>query len=129
MPGADSTHAQREAVHDEIDAAIANWTGRQAARSVMDQLVAVGVPGGVVQRSGDLANDPQYKHRDFQRWHEHPEMGNVPYAGVQFCIPGYRPGPFGPAPLLGQHNDEVFRKVLGLSEAEVKQAEEAGAIQ
>ena len=95
----------------------------------MDFLTARGVPAGAVQRSSDLARDPQYAHRGFHHVYDHPEIGSVPYAGTQFRIPGYTGGPRGPAPLLGQHNREVFRSILGMSEGAIEEAIEQGVIQ
>ena len=54
--------------HDEIDAAISAWTQTRDRFDVMQTLQAAGVPAGVVQRSSDLINDAQYKHRHFYRY-------------------------------------------------------------
>jgi crotonobetainyl-CoA:carnitine CoA-transferase CaiB-like acyl-CoA transferase len=113
---------------DFLDALLSDWTREMSPMEVMNRLTARGIPAGAVQRSEDLANDPQYRHRGFQHWLEHPVMGHVPYAGTQFCIPGYTGGPSQPAPLLGQHNNQVFGEILGLSESEVGALIEAGVI-
>ena len=115
--------------HDELDAVIAAWTAQRSPAEAMDFLTARGVPAGAVQRSSDLARDPQYAHRGFHHVYDHPEIGSVPYAGTQFRIPGYTGGPRGPAPLLGQHNREVFRSILGMSEGAIEEAIEQGVIQ
>ena len=56
-------------------------------------------------------------------------MGPVPYAGHQFRIKGYDNGPRFPAPVLGQHNEQVLREVLGMTDEEITEAIIAEAIQ
>ena len=114
--------------HDDIDAGLSEWTSNQAPSAVMDTLTSCGVPAGAVQRSRELAKDPQYLHRQFYRAFEHPVMGNVPYAGNQFRIPGYAGGPNAAAPLLGEHNQHVFGEILGLNEAEIATLIESGVV-
>lgn len=121
-------NADRLAAHDAIDAELSAWTTAREARAVMDELQAAGVPAGVVQRSSDLLEDPQYAHRRFYRHHEHGEMGRIPYAGHQYRIAGYDNGPRGPAPMLGEHSFEVLTELLGLSEDEISEAFASGAI-
>jgi len=123
------TRAGRQAQHDAIDSGIAEWTRSRDRYAAMEALLAAGVPAGAVQRSSDLARDPQYLHREFQRFIEHPVMGRVPYAGVQYRIPGYRPGPFSYAPLLGEHTDRVLHEQLGMTADEIAAARAAGALQ
>ncbi|MFP6641472.1 MAG: CoA transferase, partial [Myxococcota bacterium] len=109
----------RLAQQAQLEAWISEWTRVRDPQEVMEKLQASGVPSGRVQRSSDLLEDPQYAHRGFNRYMEHPEMGNVPYAGHQFRISGYDSGPRTPAPLLGQHSFEVLQEILGMSDEEI----------
>lgn len=109
----------RLAAHDLIDDHLSSWTRKSDAQTLMDELTASGIPAGVVQRSSDLAVDPQYVHRHFHRIHRHPVMGKVPYAGTQFRIKGYESGPHACAPLLGEHNRPVLTEIVGLRDTEI----------
>ncbi|HEY5645432.1 MAG TPA: CoA transferase, partial [Pseudomonadales bacterium] len=115
-------HPGRLAAHDRIDAAIGAWTAEQNAHDLMQRLQAAGVPAGVVQRSSDLLRDPQYAHRGFYRYFDHPVMGHIPYAGHQYRISGYDNGPRGPAPTLGEHTYEILTGFLGMSDDQVADA-------
>ena len=114
--------------HDTIDQQIGQWTQDQDPNALMQLLLSHGVPAGVVQRSRDLETDPQLAHRNYFRPMEHQEMGTVPYAGHQLRIKGYDSGPRFPAPVLGQHNEQVLREVLGMTDDEVTEAVIAEAI-
>ncbi len=114
--------------HDTIDQHIGQWTKDQDPKALMQLLLSHGVPAGVVQRSSDLENDPQLAHRNYFRPLEHQAMGRVPYAGHQFRIKGYDNGPRFAAPILGQHNEQVLREVLGMTDDEVTEAVIAEAI-
>ncbi len=123
-----NTDAGRLDAHDRIDAVIGEWTQTQDAVEVMHTLQELGVPAGVVQRSSDLLEDPQYRHRGFYRYLDHPVMGHIPYAGHQFRIAGYDNGPRGPAPTLGQHSFEILSELLGLGDEAIAQAYATGAV-
>ena len=114
--------------HDAIDDELAAWTRTFAPRELMEKLQAAGVPAGMVQRSSDLATDPQYAHREFMRHHDHPEMGRIPYPGHAYRIRGYDNGPRFAAPCLGQHSFEIMSEILGMSEEEIAAAFASGAI-
>ena len=132
VPGLDAAeypaHEDRLRAHDEIDAALNAWTADRSPEDVAGLLQAAGVPSGKVQRSSDLAKDPQYLHRSFYREHEHGEMGAVAYAGHQYRISGYDNSPRGPAPMLGEHSFDVLTNLLGFSEEEVSEVFASGAI-
>ncbi len=123
----DSMEARLEN-HDAIDQHISEWTKDQDAKALMQLLLSHGVPAGVVQRSSDLETDPQLSHRSYFRHLEHQEMGTVPYAGHQFRIKGYDSGPRFASPVLGQHNEQVLRDVLGMTDDEITEAIIAEAI-
>ncbi|MFT6434558.1 MAG: crotonobetainyl-CoA:carnitine CoA-transferase CaiB-like acyl-CoA transferase [Candidatus Azotimanducaceae bacterium] len=126
------THQGRIDEHDQLDEAIAQWTKQYSPHDAVAMLQEADIPAGVVQRSKDLLADPQYQHRDFYRYFDHPEMGNIPYAGHQYTIrsanSGYHNGPRGPAPCIGEHSFEVLSSVLGLSDDEIGAAYASGAI-
>lgn len=118
----------RLAHQDEIEGHLSQWTRQRPPREVMELLLAQGVPAGVVQRSSDLQTDPQLSHRGFFRNLDHQEMGTIPYPGHQFRIRGYDSGPRSAAPVLGQHNEQVLRDVLGMTDEEISEAIIAGAL-
>jgi crotonobetainyl-CoA:carnitine CoA-transferase CaiB-like acyl-CoA transferase len=118
----------RLAAQDKLDAGISEWTKERGPYEVMEVLQKAGVPSGVAQRSSDLMNDPQLKHRGFHRYLDHPEMGNVPYSGHQFRIRGYDSAPLFAAPCLGQHSEQVMRDILAMSEQQMAEVLAAGAL-
>ena len=123
-----STGAGRLESQDEIDGHLSEWTSGKSPQDVMRLLQGQGVPAGVVQRSSDLLRDPQLEHRRFFHYMDHPEMGHIPYTGHQFRISGYDSGPRTPAPLLGQHNEDILRGLLGMTDDEIAEAVLAGAL-
>ncbi|WP_423922624.1 CoA transferase [Candidatus Poriferisodalis sp.] len=123
-----STLEGRLAAHDAIDTQITEWTADQDAATLERQLADAGIAAGMVQRSSDLLADPQYVHRGFHRWLEHPRMGTVPYSGHQYQIAGYDHGPRFAAPMLGQHTFEVLSEFLGMSDDEIADIAASGAL-
>lgn len=114
---------------DELDALLAAWTRGQPAEEVMEQLQRAGVPAGVCQTIADLLDDPQLAARGHFWDVEHPEMGRVRMTGqaVNLQKTPYRIQR--PAPLLGEHTEEVCRTLLDMSDEEIMQAALSGAFE
>ena len=74
-----------------------------------------GFVAGVVQTSEDLANCPQLEERGYFAEIEHPVMGRLRVPGEMFRLPECPWSLRRPAPLLGEHNSEVYSDELGLS--------------
>jgi benzylsuccinate CoA-transferase BbsF subunit len=114
-----ATAAARADHADEIDAIISAWTAKRRAEDVMLRLQEAGVAAGVVQDSEDLlTRDPQLAARGHYRRVVHAEAGETRYDGPPFTLSAC-PIELRPAPLLGEHNDYVFKELLGLSDAEI----------
>jgi len=83
---------------------------------------------GIVQTPKDLANCPQLEARGFYQDVEHPVIGKlkVPFRlwHMTEAAAQYRR----PAPLLGQHNEEVFRQLLGYRAEDVARLRELGVM-
>jgi benzylsuccinate CoA-transferase BbsF subunit len=87
----------------------------------MSALQFAGVPAGVVRTAADiLDDDPQLCHRGHWVKLAHPEMGESVYNAPPFRIDDAPATPITPAPLLGQHTNEVLTTILGLSAAEIE---------
>ncbi len=94
---------------------------RFTPEEVMQRLQAHGIPAGIVASCHDLHHDPQLAQRGFFVELHHSEMGPSPYDGLQFAL-SKTPGALrSPAPCLGEHNEYVFKELLGLSEEEYVQ--------
>jgi crotonobetainyl-CoA:carnitine CoA-transferase CaiB-like acyl-CoA transferase len=125
-----ATLAARHAHEDALDAELASWTSGQEAYAVMDRLQAAGVAAGVVQDVRDqLERDPQLRARGHFESLPHLAKGRVVANGVPLGLTG-TPGASGPSgAAVGEHNEEVFRGLLGLDEAEYRAAVADGAIE
>ncbi|MCS6924663.1 MAG: CoA transferase [Candidatus Binatia bacterium] len=121
---------QRKANEEVLDTLIEAWTSQRSPLEVMHTLQAAGVAATPVYNTEGLCNDPQFQHRRYTLLIDHPVSGTVLAAG----IPGlYSALPqealqYTPAPRLGQHNDEIFGGLLGLSSAEIARLKEERVI-
>jgi crotonobetainyl-CoA:carnitine CoA-transferase CaiB-like acyl-CoA transferase len=91
----------------------------------MAALQAAGVPAGSVRVPGELDHDPHLGARRF--WHRLDR----PFIGAHWQgSPAFREGPLSypvrlMAPTLGEHNREVLRGMLGVTEADYARLEAA----
>ena len=87
-----------------------------------------GITVGPVNTTADLMNDPHLAARSYWVEVDHPETGPLPYAGPPFRH-GETPAAIRrPAPLLGQHNDEIYGEELGLSSDRIQALRRNGVI-
>ena len=87
-----------------------------------------GIPVGAINTIDTVVEHPQIKARGALVECEHPVAGTVKIVGMPVKL-SETPGRVRqPAPLLGQHTDEVLRQYLGLDEAEITALRQAGAL-
>lgn len=116
-----ATQELRAANADALDALVEAWTREREPYEAMRILEAAGVPAGVVQNARDLIDhDPQMRHRGF--WWEIERSNTAPnrFDGFPVELSKTPAHLWGPAPWLGEHNELVFGKLLGMSADEVK---------
>jgi formyl-CoA transferase len=111
---------------DEVDALLEAWTSKRDKHEVARVLASAGVPAGACLDTGEVLNDPHLRQRDMIVEVEHPARGRYLTVGNPIKLSA-SPTTIGPAPLLGQHRDEILTE-LGYSEAEVKALAKDGAI-
>ena len=120
--------ADRLARRDELDRAVGAWTQSRAARAIMWQLQAIGVPAAATYNMLDVLNDPQLEARQFWQMLDREYVGRQPHP-----VAPYRTGEAPcaiqtPAPTLGQHNKQVLTELLGLTDEDLARLTEAGVM-
>lgn len=122
-----TTVAGRLAAAARLREAVAAWTKGQDPHALMHALQAEGVPAGAVQNARNLVErDEQLAARGALVTVDHPEMGPVVYNSPPYKL-SRTPPVIRSAPLIGQHNDEVFREWAGIDAEEMERLEKLEA--
>ena len=109
----------RRAHADYINAQVTSFTSRFLKEDLAELMQKHGIPGLPVNSPKDFMKDPHIETRGFFGTVTHPVLGSFQQPGSPFMIDGKRAAP-SPAPLLGQHNEEVFCGELGLEKSELE---------
>jgi len=112
---------------EAFDAIFLPWLMQRTKKECVEEGQAVGVLCATVCNMEDLLGDPHWKARGFWVDIEHSVAGNLTYPGAPFKM-----GEGGweirrPAPLLGQHNEEVYA-ALGYTREDLVKLRERGVI-
>jgi len=113
---------------EELDRNIEKWTGWHTPHQVMGILQDHGVAAGVVQDGEDLYHDIQLRARGFMVDQDLPRLGRITFAGMPLRPSSASSVSYQRAPWLGEHNDYVYGRLLGLGEGERKRLEEEHVI-
>lgn len=105
---------------DELDKYIGEWTSTLDTNVVMETLQSSGIAAGVVQRATDTLADPQIKWDGAIIELDHAVSGPRLYPGVPFSMSGTSPLTSTPAPLLGEHTEEICRDLLKMNDDDIK---------
>jgi crotonobetainyl-CoA:carnitine CoA-transferase CaiB-like acyl-CoA transferase len=113
---------------DEIQSHIEEWMARYTSDEIYSRAQEGNVPVGPVRTVAEVMAWEQTRQRGFFSEVEHPEAGRLEYptAAYRFSKTPWRAER--PAPLLGQHNDEVFRGRLGYSRRDLVRLSAAGVV-
>jgi formyl-CoA transferase len=123
-----ATHSARGVNMEALDALIAGWSIGFDAEDLLAVLHDGGVPAGRIYRAKDMFADPHFAARQAIVTVPHPELGELAMQSV-FPKLSASPGAVrGPGPALGEHNDEIYRGLLGLEDDELSRLASAGAI-
>src|SRR3990172_3377584 len=113
--------------NDELEAIVYAWAAGQSAKELYRQAGAARAPIAFVHTLGDLLESEQLRSRGYFQELEHPRAGSLTYPGPPFRMSEVAWEP-GRAPLLGEHNREVYREEMGLSARELSQLRAAGVV-
>jgi formyl-CoA transferase len=125
-----ANHVARGRNQDELDKIIGDWAAQRQPGNIIATLSEAGVISGPINTVAEVVEDPQLRARGMiaDHWDERVQR-NVLGPGVVPVL-SETPGTIrnaGPA-TPGQHNDEVYRGLLGRTEAELDGLRQEGVI-
>ncbi|WP_102347249.1 CaiB/BaiF CoA transferase family protein [Bacillus sp. Marseille-P3661] len=111
-----------------IDGEIGKWTKQYELQDVLQLLDQSGIPAGPIYNIEDMMKDPHFLARKMFEDVQVEGLGNLKVPGI---IPklSETPGSIDWAgPKLGEHNEEVIKKLAGLSDEQFNKLKELGVI-
>jgi len=101
--------------HGDFEAILYEWLADRTQQDLIRSAQAQRIPVSPVYRMDEVLKDPQFNARDAFAEIDHPMAGKITYPGVPFKLPEAPSVPQKPAPMLGQHNGEIYCDYLGYS--------------
>lgn len=103
---------------DKINPIVQQFAQRFKKQELFEEAQRRGIPISPVNNAADIARDPQLEVRRFWLEFQQPGVGLLKVPGLPFRLMK-SPGAFQrPAPTLGEHNRDIYRGELGLTEQE-----------
>ena len=113
-----------EEIHDLLLKGLAQWDRKALHQASGERRLVF----GMAQDAGDLHECPHLHERQFFRTVSHPVAGEADYPGMGPRLSGMDYEARRHAPLLGQHNSEIYGDELGCSAGEMAQLRALGVI-
>lgn len=112
----------------EFDAIWYSWLADHTKDELFQKFLKAQVASAPVNSPADLVNNPHLREREYFTEIDHPATGKVTYTGPPVRLTESPWQIRRPAPLLGQHNEEVYCGQLGYSSQELVKLRESGVI-
>ena len=112
---------------DEVEEAIRPWIQSRTAEEIFTKGQEWRMPVAKVMSVEELISDPQYATRNYFQNIDHPKAGGLTYPGAPFKM-SETPAEITRAPLLGEHNEEIYIDLLGMSADELAGFKERNVI-
>ena len=113
---------------EEFDAILTPWLLEHTKKECVERGQAAGELCAPVNTTEDLCHDPHWKGRGFWVEIEHPIAGKLIYPGAVAKMSATPWRVRRPAPLLGQHNKEIYRDLVGYTQEDLVTLREQEAI-
>ena len=104
---------------DEIHNIVNAWVCAHSLEECLNRLNEAGIPASKVYSMSDIVNDPHYEAREQIVTIDSEPFGPIIQPGI---VPRLEQTPGkvgGRAPLIGEHNEEIYGGILGLSREEL----------
>ena len=120
--------SSRKANEDVLDAELSRAIAPLSAEDCVARLRDAEVLAAPVNPAPAVMSDPQIQSREYFVAIDRAVVGTYLYPGAVARIPDTPLCADTPAPLLGEHNRQVFAEILEMTDAEITELERAGVI-
>ncbi|MGH7324655.1 MAG: CaiB/BaiF CoA transferase family protein [Candidatus Rokuibacteriota bacterium] len=103
-----ATNIERVKHRRELETALEQAIAGHDREPLLKRLEEVGVPATPVNTVDQVMDDPQTAARSIIQRVQHPKLGEIPMVATPLTFSRMTPGVRTPAPLQGQHTDEVL---------------------
>jgi len=114
---------------DAATAEVRNWLKGLTTEEAEKRLVAHHVVTGVVKTLDQAARQPQVLARELITEVDDPVLGRIEVVNSSLKYLNSDARVRGPAPMLGEHNAEVLREMLGYSSEKIAALRDSGVLQ
>ncbi|HEX3962951.1 MAG TPA: CoA transferase [Trebonia sp.] len=122
------TQAGRSEHYPELRQRLQDWADRHTSEEMFHRIQDCRSASAPVYDAGHFVDSPQADFRNYLVPFDHPVAGILRYPGRPWQFSNVDWQGTQPAPLLGQHNEEIFGKQLGQSPSELQRLTTAGVI-
>ena len=115
------TNVKRVEFHADLKPILEAWLANYDTETAVQMILDAGVPAGPIYDIDQVTKDPHIAGaREMFVEMEHPVAGKLTITGNQIKLSGTPVKFRTPAPLLGQHTDEILKDFLGMDESEIQ---------
>ncbi|ARK29914.1 CaiB/BaiF CoA transferase family protein [Halalkalibacter krulwichiae] len=122
-----TTPESRYEYKEEVDRLISSWTSQRTKYEAMEVLGNATVPASAVLSTTDISEDLYLRERGMIVEVDHPIRGKLVMPGNSIKLSASNV-PIEPAPLLGQHNEKLYKELFEFSEEELSELRAKGVI-
>jgi crotonobetainyl-CoA:carnitine CoA-transferase CaiB-like acyl-CoA transferase len=107
---------------------VEKWVAERPVEEVVGLLAKTGVPVAPVLDLDQVKANEHSKAREMFVKVDHPTLGEVSLPGFPIKFSETKGDMTMPAPLLGQHNEEVYSELLGISKERLEELRKEGVV-
>jgi len=116
------TNVKRVEHHADLKPIIEDWLKDYTVEQAVQMILDAGVPAGPIYNIAQVTQDPHIAGaREMFVEVDHPVAGKMKITGNQVKMSETPVQFHSPAPLLGQHTEEILKELLGMDDAAIKE--------
>ena len=121
--------AKRSDNHELVKQMVEDWASQYTAEECVDIILAAGVPAGPIYNMEDIyADDYFVNDREMLVKMDQPGIGELTVTNNPIKLSDTKSTIRRPAPLLGEHNEEVYGQWLGFDAAKIEELKNKGIL-